>query len=246
MMYYFIMHNMNNVSSIRSALYINLESRKDRRTHVEAQLAALKNAQHNGMPNLVAERFNAIKHVVHGAIGCSMSHMRCIQIAKERGWDHVLICEDDVLFTNAPLFLTQLNKFMATVPIWDVVLLAGNNIPPFRVVNDACIQVSNCQTTTAYIVRAHYYDTLIANYRAGINKLMRNPTQKLEYAIDRYWFELQRRDRWFLITPLSVVQREDYSDIEQRFTNYGHLMLDLDKTQMMRRRMESIPMQLKK
>jgi GR25 family glycosyltransferase involved in LPS biosynthesis len=222
-----------------------LESRKDRLTHVEAQLAALKNAE-QGMPNLVAERFNAIKHVVHGAIGCSMSHMRCIQIAKERSWDHVLICEDDVLFTNVPLFLAQLAKFMATVPAWDVVLLAGNNIPPFRVANDACIQVNNCQTTTAYIVRAHYYDTLIANYRTGLNKLMRNPTQKLDYAIDRYWFELQRRDRWFLITPLSVVQREDYSDIEQRFTNYGHLMLDLDKQQMIRRRMESIPMQLRK
>jgi GR25 family glycosyltransferase involved in LPS biosynthesis len=240
---------MSALESIINVLYINLESRNDRRVHVEAQLAELKNAS-NGMPNLVVERFNAIKHMVHGAIGCSMSHMRCIQIAKERGWDHVLVCEDDVLFTNAPLFLAQLTKFMSTVRQWDVALLAGNNIPPFRVVNDACIQVSSCQTTTAYIVKSHYYDTLIENYRTGINKLMRSPTQKLDYAIDRHWFELQRRDRWFLITPLSVVQREDYSDIEQRFTNYGHLMLDLDKQQlqqmMMRRRLEPIQMQLKK
>lgn len=219
---------MNNPACITNALYINLESRKDRRAHVEAQLAALKNSD-NGLTNLTPERFNAIQHVVHGAIGCSMSHLRCIQIAKQRGWDHVLVCEDDVLFTNAPLFLTQLATFMATVPNWDVLLLAGNNIPPYRVVNDACVQVVNCQTTTAYIVRAHYYDALMDNYRAGINNLMRNPTNKLSYAIDRYWFELQRRDRWFLITPLSVVQREDYSDIEQRFTNYAHLMLDLDK-----------------
>jgi len=233
------------LDEIKHSLYINLEARKDRRAHVEAQLAALKTAE-RGMPNLVPERFNAIKHVLHGAIGCSMSHMRCIQIAKERGWDHVLICEDDILFTNVPLFLAQFSKFLATIPQWDVVLLAGNNIPPFRVISDACIQVSNCQTTTAYIVRAHYYDTLIANYRAGINKLMRNPMQKLDYAIDRYWFELQRRDRWFLITPLSVVQRDDYSDIEQRFTNYSHLMLDLDKQQMIRRRLESIPMKLRK
>ena len=232
---------MNNIGTIRNALYINLESRKDRREHVEAQLAELKMAE-NGMPNLVAERFNAIAHAANGAIGCSMSHLRCIKLAKERGWDHVLVCEDDILFTDVPLFLTQLSKFMATVPEWDVVLLAGNNIPPFQVVNDACIQISNCQTTTAYIVKAHYYDTLIANYRDGINLLMRNPTQKLDYAIDRYWFELQRRDSWFLITPLSVVQREDYSDIEQRVTNYSHLMLDLDKEQL-RRRIEQFQMQ---
>lgn len=228
---------------IRHALYINLEARTDRRAHVEAQLFALKNCR-NGMPNLVAERFNAIKHATSGAIGCSMSHLRCIQLAKQRGWDHVLVCEDDVLFTNVPLFLTQLSKCMATVPRWDVVLLAGNNIPPYRVVNDACVQVGSCQTTTAYIVRAHYYDALIANYRAGINLLMRNPTNKMEYAIDRYWFELQRQGRWFLITPLSVVQREDYSDIEQRVTNYGQLMLDLDKEQLMRRQQEHAKMQM--
>ena len=226
---------------VKHALYINLESRTDRRAHVEAQLASLRD---NGMPKLSAERFNAIKHATSGAIGCSMSHLRCIQLAKERGWDHVLVCEDDVLFTNVPLFLTQLHKFMATVKHWDVVLLGGNNIPPYRVVNDACVQVGSCQTTTAYIVRAHYYDALIANYRAGINLLMRNPEQKMHYAIDRYWFELQRRDRWFLITPLSVVQREDYSDIEQRVTNYGQLMLDLDKEQLMRRQLECAQMQM--
>jgi GR25 family glycosyltransferase involved in LPS biosynthesis len=229
--------------TIKHALYINLESRADRRAHVEAQLASLKHSA-NGLSTLVAERFNAIKHATSGAIGCSMSHLRCIQLAKARGWDHVMVCEDDVLFTNVPLFLTQLTKFMATVPQWDVVLLAGNNVPPYRVVNSACVQVGSCQTTTAYIVRAHYYDALIANYRAGINLLMRSPEQKFHYAIDRYWFELQRRDRWFLITPLSVVQREDYSDIEQRVTNYGHLMLDLDKQQLMRRQLER--MQLNK
>jgi hypothetical protein len=230
---------MMTASGITHALYINLDTRADRRAHVEAQLASLKD---HGLSNLAAERFNAIKHATNGAIGCSMSHLRCILLAKERGWDHVLVCEDDVLFTNVPLFLKQLSAFMATVPKWDVLLLAGNNIPPYRVVNDACVQVGTCQTTTAYIVRAHYYDALIANYRAGIHLLMRNPLQKINYAIDRYWFELQKRDRWFLITPLSVVQREDYSDIEQRVTNYGHMMLDLNKEQLMRRQLEHMRM----
>jgi len=220
------------VEHICHGLYINLESRTDRRKHVESQLSSLKRK----MVNLKTERFNAIKNE-NGALGCSMSHLSCIKLAKARDWDHVLICEDDVLFTNVPLFLTQLNKFLSTVAIWDVVLLAGNNIPPFHVVNDACIKISNCQTTTAYLVKRHYYDTLINNYRDGINLLMRNPTERINYAIDRHWFEVQRRDRWFLITPLTVVQREDYSDIEQRVTNYSHLMLDIDKEQLIRRRM---------
>jgi hypothetical protein len=52
------------------------------------------------------------------------------------------------------------------------------------------------------------------------------------YAIDKYWFLLQDKDLWFLITPLSVVQREDYSDIEKRRTNYTKIMVDLDKRYM--------------
>ena len=46
---------------------------------------------------------------------------------------------------------------------------------------------------------------------------------------------LQQNDNWYLITPLTVTQREDYSDIEQRNTNYTWLMTDLDKIAFIKR-----------
>jgi hypothetical protein len=49
------------------------------------------------------------------------------------------------------------------------------------------------------------------------------------YAIDKFWFVLQNVDKWFLIIPPTVIQREDYSDIEKRTTNYAKAMTDLDK-----------------
>jgi hypothetical protein len=49
------------------------------------------------------------------------------------------------------------------------------------------------------------------------------------YAIDKFWFVLQNVDKWFLIIPPTVIQREDYSDIEKRNTNYVKAMTDLDK-----------------
>jgi hypothetical protein len=55
------------------------------------------------------------------------------------------------------------------------------------------------------------------------------------YAIDKYWFKLQQKDNWYLITPLTVTQREDYSDIEERNTNYTRLMVDLDKEWMFKK-----------
>jgi hypothetical protein len=78
-------------------------------------------------------------------------------------------------------------------------------------------------------VNGHYFDTLIENYREGIKLLLANPDKHVLYAIDKYWFHLQKKDNWYLIIPLSVTQREDYSDIEKRATNYTPAMLDLDK-----------------
>ena len=59
--------------------------------------------------------------------------------------------------------------------------------------------------------------------------LMKEPENHKMYAIDKYWFQLQERDNWFLITPLTVTQKEGYSDIEKRITNYTPVMIDLDK-----------------
>jgi hypothetical protein len=37
------------------------------------------------------------------------------------------------------------------------------------------------------------------------------------------------QDYWYIITPLSVTQYDNYSDIENKDTKYNDLMLDLDK-----------------
>jgi hypothetical protein len=70
---------------------------------------------------------------------------------------------------------------------------------------------------------------MIENYREGVSKLMRDPTNKLAFALDMYWKPLQRSGRWFLIVPLTITQLVCYSDIEKREKSYDHLMLDMDK-----------------
>jgi GR25 family glycosyltransferase involved in LPS biosynthesis len=158
-----------------------------------------------------------------------MSHLKCLEMAKAAGWSHLLIVEDDIKFLDPKLFKRQLSTFLSTHENWDVVLVAGNNVPPYQPIDDTCIKVGSCQTTTGYLVNGHYFDTLIENYREGIKLLLANPEKPVLYAIDKYWFNLQKRDNWYLIIPLSVTQREDYSDIEKRATNYTPAMLDIDK-----------------
>jgi GR25 family glycosyltransferase involved in LPS biosynthesis len=226
---------IKSITDIKHCLYINLTSRPDRKMHIEGQLRGV---------GLNPSRFNAIK-LKNGRIGCSMSHLKCLQIAKKNNWSHVMICEDDLLILNKETFVNSLNKFFRMHGDcdghgngngkWNVLLLAGNNVPPYKKIDDTCIQVSHCQTTTGYIVKMNYYDTLIDNIRTGIENLMKTPDQHIIYAIDKYWIKLQKQHTWYMLAPVVAVQREDYSDIEERKTNYESIMKDLDKPHLFHR-----------
>jgi len=219
---------MDSIADIKHALYINLDSRPDRKIHVENQL---------NMIGIQAERFKAIQ-LENGALGCSLSHLKCLEIAKTNNWPHILIVEDDILFLKPSVFVNQINLFLHNHKDFDVLLIAGNNVPPFTVIDNSCVKVTKCQTTTGYLVKRHYYDTLIQNYRDGIQQLMKYPDKPRFFAIDKYWFNLQAIHNWFLIIPLTVTQREDYSDIEKKSTNYTPIMLDLDKKDFLKKQIK--------
>jgi glycosyl transferase family 25 len=218
---------ITSLEDIKHIFYINLEHRVDRKQHVEAELTKI------GLKSFT--RFNAIK-MENGALGCSMSHLKCLQMAKENGWPHVLIVEDDILFLDKDVFIKQINNFFKNhVDDWDTLLISGNNIPPYERLDDTCVKVTTCQTTTGYLVKSHYYDKLIQNIKMGIVYLTRRPQHDHLYAIDKFWFTLQRADNWLLLTPLTIVQREDYSDIQKRKTNFIKGMIDLDKTNLIKK-----------
>lgn len=226
----------SSVSDIKYCLYINLESRKDRKEHIEQELKSI---------GIHGVRFNAIR-LENGRIGCSMSHLKCLQIAKKNNWPYVMICEDDLLFLDKEKSKNHMNEFFklhsGNKDTCNIVLIAGNNVPPYKKIDNTCIRVSHCQTTTGYIVKNVYYDTLMQNIKLGIEKLMKNPTNHMMYAIDKYWIQLQKRDIWYLLAPVIAIQREDYSDIEQKTTNYEYIMKDLDKPHLARH-IETINMQ---
>jgi glycosyl transferase family 25 len=206
---------------IKHTLYINLEHRTDRKEHVESQLKSI------GITNF--ERFNAIKNN-NGAIGCSMSHIQCLQIAIERNYEHIFICEDDITFLNPTLLINQMNTFWMNHQDWDVLMIGGNNFLPYNTIDDTCIKVNNCQTTTGYIVKNNYYATLLNNFQEGFSNIIKDPNNHYSiFTIDQHWKSLQKKDNWYLIIPLTVVQKADYSDIDKENRDYSDYMLTLHK-----------------
>ena len=207
-----------NITDIQNVYFINLDHRIDRKKNAEFELTI------TGFPNI--KRFNACKNN-NGRIGCSFSHLALLEMAKKENMSHICICEDDICFTDPKLFVSQLNSFLEIEKDWDVILFAGNTIFPFIHTNEFSIKVKHCQTTTGYLIKQSYYDTLIQNIKEGLNLLLKFPEQHFKYAIDKYWIQLQQKDNWFLIYPLSVVQKHGYSDIEKRKVNYENLMLNI-------------------
>ena len=90
-----------------------------------------------------------------------MSHLKCLETAKDNQLPHVLIVEDDIKFLDPELFKKQMNRFLSNHSTWDVVIIGGNNVPPYQKIDDTCVKVNSCQTTTGYLVNGHYYDALI-------------------------------------------------------------------------------------
>jgi len=204
----------------KHTLFINLEHRTDRLEHVTNEFEKM---------GINAERVNAVRPS-SGAVGCTLSHIKCLELAKSRDYDYVCICEDDITFTKPEIFKDQLNKFYENKNIqWDILILGGNNVPPYQQIFEYSARVFNCQTTTGYIVKKPMYDIIIKNFKDGVQHLVKNPENKKMYAIDVYWKRLQMQYYWYMITPPTVTQYENYSDIENTNTNYNHLLLDMDK-----------------
>ena len=64
----------NNIDKI---IYINLERRKDRKEHIENVLNKY---------DLQYERFEAIQTEGFGILGCGLSHLQVLKIAKKRNY----------------------------------------------------------------------------------------------------------------------------------------------------------------
>jgi glycosyl transferase family 25 len=207
---------------LNHCFFINLDERLDRLRNVKNELSKI------GCEN--PERVPAVK-MENGAIGCTISHIKCLELAKERNYPQVFICEDDIVFLEPKILTENIKKFSNSylIDYYKVLIIGGNNCPPYYNITKYCIKVLNCQTTLGYIVKQKYYDKLIANMKEGLHFLLKDPTNKQSYAIDIYWKKLQQQDDWYMLIPATVTQMVGYSNIENKNLNYNNLMLDIDK-----------------
>ena len=188
--------------------YINLEHRKERNLITRQELKKLGIKKPN--------RFNAIKHEIP-LVGCAMSHIACIEKAKELNWDYVIIFEDDMKIEGKNSLIEKFNKYIDYD--FDVLYLGcWNYLKPKQVEKDLA-RVVRAVCNHAYIVKQHYYDTFLQNLKEGIEWKLKEDIR--ENNIDEYHYKLQEKDKWYCITPIHITQRDGWSDNFNEIRNYS-------------------------
>jgi glycosyl transferase family 25 len=192
------------------AFYINLERRTDRRVEAEAEFANM---------NMAVERFSAIEHS-SPAIGCSLSHLAVLNLARERGYELVMIFEDDFEFLISK---EEWRELLTKLPEkYDVVMICCGIVKPGIEYNEIFDRVRDVQQTAGYIVHSRFYDQLISNFEEGIQKFTQNPSVHWLYALDQHWKQLQGQCEWFSFKKKIGKQRAGFSDIAQSFVVYDY------------------------
>ncbi len=196
--------------------YMNLEHRKERDLITRQELKKLGIKKPN--------RFNAITHEIP-LVGCALSHIACLEKAKELGWDYVIMFEDDIKIEGKNSLLSKFNKYIKMD--FDVLYLGcWNYLPPEKINNDLA-KVVRAVCNHAYIVKQHYYDTFLQNLKEGIEWKLKEDIR--DNNIDEYHYTLQAKDNWYCITPIHITQRDGWSDNFNEVRNYSERIKNIPR-----------------
>lgn len=98
-----------------------------------------------------------------GEIGCTMSHIKVLEMAKEKDWPYLIVLEDDI--TIATDFEKRIKLLFKLLPAdWEHVYLSGKPhlIPnPTSVLFPNVIKTSGMQQTHSMIIKQSAYDKVI-------------------------------------------------------------------------------------
>lgn len=190
-------------------LYINLESRRDRREEFEAECARI---------GIQPERFPAIVHPKGPSLGCSASHLQVLKLARERGLPSVLVFEDD--FT----FLVSKEEFQCVLDSlptdYDVVML-GYALLRGEEYTASFGRTLEAQAGSGYIVHQKAYDALISRWEQSMTEFEAHPALHWLYMNDQSWKSLQPTLRWYHTLPRVGKQRASWSDLGQTMADYN-------------------------
>jgi GR25 family glycosyltransferase involved in LPS biosynthesis len=200
--------------------YINLDHRTDRKEQL------LEEMKQFDIPESKLHRIDATYTKGFGALGCAHSHIRALEHFLMSSFDRCIIFEDDFQFTlDKHYFYEILHEIFLNNIQFDIVLLAGNILEEKNSDYPFLKRVLEAQTTSGYLLTKEFAKILLKNFQEAVILLHEyytvHETRVESFCIDRHWKHLQKKYTWYSFFPKAGIQRESYSDIEEKITKYG-------------------------
>lgn len=192
-----------NLETLPKAL-INLPSRKDRLIEATKEIDSFfYNKAIINIDGVIDDK---------PMVGIAKAHLNAIRYAKEKGYDNILIMEDDLLFRpNAKEY--AINAFHNLPNDYDI-LLGGIYNGKKTYHNDYWNKVGAFSGLHFYVVNHKAYDKILNNF-------------KFNQHIDRWLVAVANLD-CYVTNKFFCIQRNGYSDNAKTFCNYDYLLNESD------------------
>ena len=178
------------------AYIINLEDRLDRKLHIVDEMTKL--------PQVSYEIVSAIRDE---SKTCFLSHLKCIQRAKDNNLPYVLVLEDDAIFSEDCIEIFDRALTEIQTKQWDMLYLGANLNSTAHSITPSLLKLSGAYTTHAYMVHERFYDTIL--------------NLKLDFEIDVCYSKLMNENNVYMCDPIIAFQLPSYSDLQDGFRDYN-------------------------
>jgi glycosyl transferase family 25 len=200
---------------VDAVLYINLADRVDRKDHMIEEL------EKAAVPVKKIWRIDAVRKDP-GALGCTLSHIKAFQLINEKGWQKVLVLEDDFTWMPDTDICACIKGLGEAKKGWDVIQISWN--PSGRIIGDGPLswlrRAVGVRTTSGYFVRGEIVQDLLENFKESAVMMHKNGASS-DSCCDINWQKLQHDANWYVAYPPLGYQMDGWSDVEGREVSYG-------------------------
>lgn len=177
-----------------NALIINLKSRPDRRIHIENEIKKLEP---------ILESWEIMDAIV--APVCFKSHQQCVRTAKERGWNEVLVIEDDLALVEGAIEIIK--KGLKELPEYQMLYFGANLQSPATWHSEHLVRISGAYAAHCTLIHSSLFDTIL--------NLPDDGTE-----MDVCYRRIHEKFSCFCLNPMVAYQAANHSDLQGRFRDY--------------------------
>ena len=204
---------------------INLEHRKDRKNQILEQLNEQGITNYEFFKGIIPSENDILNwnpkfckdtnplHVknyrkyITGCLGCLLSHLEIMKISLSRGYENILILEDDCVFEKKYSDMLEIMKDFNKE--YNLLYLSGSHLGEKIKITDNIYRITKTLTTGSYIVDKRVMEYICDNIIG-----YKNPVD------DFYSQIVQKKFDCYAFFPRITRQRDGYSDIQQKNTSY--------------------------